>query len=121
MDGGTKFGSEMATKRYFSGLEHRHTGEILDETHVSMAMRGDYLLDRYPRIGNENFETGGEKTDAILITVQWYPCRCIRVFLDGLHVATRLGLISGLSRLLMLFVFVFYPPDPPEQPRLLVD
>lgn len=71
------------SKRYFSGLEHRHTGETLDETHVSMAMRGDYLSDRYPRIGNEDFETGEKKTDAILITVQWYPCRCIRVFLDG--------------------------------------
>lgn len=58
MDGGTKLGSEMAIKHYFSGLEHRHTGEILDETHVSMAMRGYCLSDRYPRIGSENFETG---------------------------------------------------------------
>lgn len=34
------------SKRYFSGLEHRHTGETLDEMHVSMARRGCYLSGR---------------------------------------------------------------------------
>lgn len=40
MDGGTKLGSEMAIKRYFSGLERRHTGEPLDEMRVSIANAG---------------------------------------------------------------------------------
>lgn len=52
------------SKRYFSGLERRHTGETLDEMQVSMSGRGCYLSGRittYSRIGNENFETERER------------------------------------------------------------